>query len=151
MKDRESEIEANNMILLDKIYGILTAGSKNGPGRVKKSLNYSKRKKEIGRINEENRDIYKSIVHVKPSVNLKKIKAWNRDMEKYKRNISTSARRSNPYRPILTQGIIDMYPEIRSKTCVGSTRAKNLTTGLPSVEHFTNLLNSEFEEFTKSN
>lgn len=134
------------MILLDKIYSILTGGPKCGKSRLKKSLNYPKRKKEIGRINEENRDIYRSLVEVKPSVDMKKIEKWNKNMEKYKRNISTCARRSNPYRPILTQGVIDMYPDIRARSCVGSTRAKNLTTGLPSIEHFTNLLNAELDE-----
>jgi len=142
-KERNYEIESNNMLLLDRIYSILSEHPKPLKKRERRSLNYGNRKKENGRIYEENQGICRRLKGVEPSVDLGKIRKWSKDVQGYKRNISASGRRVNPYKPILTQGIVNVYPELRPKTCTGSVRGRNFSSGIPSIDHFTNLLNSE--------
>ena len=57
---REFEIENQNMLLLEKLYSILSVQNKPKRTIEQKSLNYPKRRKEIGRINIENQSLYKS-------------------------------------------------------------------------------------------
>ena len=64
-------------------------------------------------------------------------------MEKYKKNISCSDRRKNPYQPILTQGVISAYPDIRARTTVN--RFRKLSAEIPSLDNFYNLLHPEIE------
>jgi hypothetical protein len=142
---RENEIEIQNMMLLEKLYNILSVNIKPEIKQEQKSLNYPKRKKEIGRINQENKNLYKSLVQAKPSVDLKKIDKWNTSMEKYKKNISSSSRRKNPYMPILTQGLLTAYPEMRPKTSTLVNRMRKLSAEVPSIDHFSNLLHQSIE------
>lgn len=135
------------MLLLEKLYSILSVNPRPKKIKEKKSLNYPKRKKEIGRINLENKGIFKSLVQARPSVNLKKINKWSESMEKYKRNISCSNRRTTPYRPILTQGILSAYPDLRAKTSIGPSRLRKLSAEIPNIDYFSNLFNLENDNF----
>lgn len=127
------------MLLLDKIYAILSEHPRPLKARARRSLNYVNRKKENGRINEENQGIFKNLKNVKPSVDFGKIERWSREMQGYKKNISASGRRVNPYKPIITQGVASCYPELRPKTCTASVRGRNMSNGVPSIEHFENM------------
>lgn len=144
-RERENLIESDNMILLDKLYSILSNSTQPKGKKENKSLNYPKRKQEIGRINVENRCLYKSLIDVKPTVDLKKIGKWNESMQRYSRNISSSCRRKDPHRPILTYGILKAYPEMRVKTSIGRSRIRKLSAEVPSFEHFANILNMDLE------
>ena len=62
-------------------------------------------------------------------------------MEKYKKNISSSSRRKNPYQPILTQGVLSAYPNIRTKT--STNRQRKLSAELP--DHFSYKFNPELD------
>lgn len=128
------------MILLEKLYTILSTDIKPKNKKRVGSLNYPKRKKEFGRINEENRSIYKSIMDAKPTVNFKKLNKWNESMDKYRKNISNSYRRSDPFKPIVTPGIANQYPELRAKTTAYSVRSRKLSAEVPSIDHFSSLL-----------
>jgi hypothetical protein len=127
------------MILLEKLYSVFSVNSKPKKKKRVGSLNYPKRKQEFGRINHENKNIYKSILDAKPSLNLRKLSKWNESMDKYRRNISNSNRRSDPFRPILTHGIVSNYPELRSKTSSMPTRQRKLSAELPDSNHFSGL------------
>ena len=140
---RENEIENQNMMLLEKLYSILSINTHSKAKKEQKSLNYPSRKKELGRINLENRSLYKSLVDVKPTVNLQKISKWSDSMQKYGRNISSSCKRKDAFRPILTQGVVRAYPEIRARTSYATARIRTLSMQVPSFDHFANLLNPE--------
>ena len=126
--------------MLDKLYTILSTDKKPRNKKRVGSLNYPKRKREFGRINEENLSLYKSIMDAKPSVNLKKLNKWNEDMDKYRRNISNSNRRSDPFKPIVTPGIASQYPSLRAKTTANSVRARKLSAEVPNIDHFSSYL-----------
>jgi hypothetical protein len=128
------------MILLEKLYNILSVSSKPRKATRIGSLNYPKRKKEFGRINMENKNLYKSILDAKPSVNLTKISKWNESMDKYRKNISNSNRRADPFRPILTHGVASQYPELRVRTSSIPSRPRKLSAEVPNADHFSNLL-----------
>ncbi|OMJ83802.1 hypothetical protein SteCoe_15211 [Stentor coeruleus] len=145
-RERENSIKAQNMILLEKLYDILSVSpktAKTSKASVKKSLNYSIRKKEINRINKTNKKIYKSLAEAKPSINVRKINRWNDSQEKYKRNISYSNRRINTYMPTLTQGDTSLYPDLRIKASSTKSRIRNLSTEAFCSEDFSKFLKAK--------
>jgi hypothetical protein len=133
------------MILLEKLYKIMLNNYKPKKRNEKKSLNYPSRKKEIGRINHENRTIFKSLIEVKPSVDMKKIHKWNATMERYKRNISYDHRRTTPYQPIRTAGLAHAFPEFKSRVGTTQGRSRKLSAEIPAIDHFINLVNADFD------
>lgn len=79
-------------------------------------------------------------MEAKPTVDFKKMNKWNESMDKYRRNISNSQRRSDPFKPIVTQGIASQYPELRARTSAVSVRTRKMSAEIPSVEHFFNII-----------
>jgi len=65
---REKDIEADNNMLLQKIFGILSSNkvTRHLPGP--KSLNLVKRRKESRRINESNRRMVMNLMNVAPTI-----------------------------------------------------------------------------------
>lgn len=64
-KERIKEIETGNLNLLDKLQSIFTHQALDDRPMKLKSLNYNRRKREVSRINEENKRVYKSLQGVK--------------------------------------------------------------------------------------
>lgn len=131
------------MILLEKLYDILSVSPKTAKNSEKKSLNYPIRKKEINRINRTNKRIFRSLAEAKPSINAKKINKWNESQEKYKRNISCSNRRINPYMSILTQGDASVYPDLTIKTSSTKSRIRNLSSEAFCSDDFSKFLKTK--------
>lgn len=138
---RENDIKTKNIILFEKLQNILSVSSKPKKSFEKKSLNYSVRKKEILRINKKNREIFKSLVEVKPSINIKKIIKWNESQERYKKNISCTSRRMNSFIPIVTQGLASAYPSLRAKTSSTKNRIRKLSADAFCIDEYSNILN----------
>ncbi|CAG9313229.1 unnamed protein product [Blepharisma stoltei] len=114
-KNRIREIEYENSNLLDKLQTIFHHQNFDNKPVHLKSLNYNRRKREVSRINSENKAFYKVLRDVKSAYKREDYAKWNDNNNRYKRNISTSSRRKDPMRPIITPAIATAYPQLVSK------------------------------------
>jgi len=101
--EQYEEMQRNNKRLLQRLTNISTKESRfakmKPPKKARRSLNQSKKRQEMDRINRENRFLVSRIMRCKPSINHKKI---NRDWNRHKnivRNRTISKKKRKSYRP----------------------------------------------------